>query len=80
MRLEGVVLGGVLRLDESGRPFLLLASVLSLATGLLTIEHQEKPHSGYRFVLLLLLATCGATGLAMAGDALLLFTFSTILG
>ena len=75
-RLPGVMLGSVLLLDDTGRPFLLATALLWLAAGLLARGAAAEP----RFVLLLLLAMTGGIGLALAGDLSLLLAASTLAG
>lgn len=78
--LSGAMLGGVLHLDFIGRDFLILAATLSLAAGLLARPRILFSAGGSRFALFLLLATAGAIGLVLSGDALLFFTAATLLG
>lgn len=80
VNLQETMLGGVLRLDSTGRAFLLLAAAFSLAAGLLARERIGDSAGGNRFALCLLLATAGLLGLALAGDALLYFTAATLFG
>lgn len=80
LHIPGTMLNAVLRLDNTGRPFLILLSVLSLAAGLLVAERSVKSLFGPRFVFFLMLAISGTTGLALAGDALIFLTFGTLLG
>ena len=78
LKLPTVMLGGVLQLDATGRYFLLLAALTSIAAGLLARERFAE--SSVPYALFLLLAMSGVLGLALAGDALLLFTAATLLG
>lgn len=80
LHVPGTMLGAVLQFDAGGRVFLLLTATLSLTAGLLARERIEKWGSANRFTLFLLLATTGAMALALAGDALMFFTASTLLG
>jgi len=77
LELPYAMLGSVLRLDDSGRLFLLLSAGLWLATGLLAYPQLHNAGAS-RFAVLLLLALAGVQGLALAGDALLFFTAGTV--
>ncbi len=80
LHVPGTMLGAVLYFDAGGRVFLLLTATLSLAAGLLARERVKGWGSAHRYTLFLLLATTGALALALAGDALMFFTASTLLG
>lgn len=79
LNLPGVMLGGVLALDATGRLFLFLISLLWLASGVLARARLRAAASD-SFAVLLLLAMAGSFGLVLAGDGLLFFTAATIAG
>ncbi len=78
--LPWAMLGGMLRLEFTGRVFLLLAASFSLVAGLLARETIGDCRGGNRLALFLLLAISGMLWLALTGDALLFFTAATVLG
>jgi NADH:ubiquinone oxidoreductase subunit 2 (subunit N) len=80
LNLPFAMLGGILKLDFTGRAFLLLAAAFSLAAGLLAQGRIKESGDGERITLFMLLAVSGAIGLALAGDALFFFAASTLLG
>jgi len=80
INLPFAMLGGILTLDGTGRAFLLLAATLSLAAGLLARGRLAESGDGCRGALFMLLAIAGTIALALAGDALIFFAASTLLG
>jgi hydrogenase-4 component B len=80
LTLPSLLLGSGVQLDGTGRAFLFLAATLSLLSGFLARGQIAKRRGGYHFAALFLLASTGAFGAALAGDALLFFTATTLLG
>ena len=79
LKLPDVMLGGVLALDATGRVFLLLISILWLASGVLARARLCTTGSN-ALAVMLLLAMTGSFGLVLAGDALLFFATATVTG
>jgi formate hydrogenlyase subunit 3/multisubunit Na+/H+ antiporter MnhD subunit len=79
LKLPDVMLGGILALDATGRVFLLLISILWLASGVLARARLLAAGSNVLAVMLLLAMT-GSFGLVLAGDALLFFAAATVAG
>lgn len=79
LKLPGVMLGGILALDATGRVFLLLISILWLASGVLARARLRAAGSD-ALAVMLLLAMTGSFGLVLAGDALLFFAAVTVAG
>ena len=79
LKLPDVMLGGILALDATGRVFLLLISILWLASGVLARARLLAAGSNVLAVMLLL-AMSGSFGLVLAGDALLFFAAATVAG
>lgn len=79
LKLPGVMLGGILELDATGRVFLLLISILWLASGVLARARMRAAGSS-ALAVMLLLAMAGSFSLVLAGDALLFFAASTVAG
>jgi NADH:ubiquinone oxidoreductase subunit 2 (subunit N) len=79
LKLPDVMLGGILALDATGRVFLLLTSILWLASGVLARARLRTAGSNVLAVMLLLAMT-GSFGLVLAGDALLFFAAATVAG
>jgi formate hydrogenlyase subunit 3/multisubunit Na+/H+ antiporter MnhD subunit len=79
LKLPGVMQGGILALDATGRVFLILISVLWLASGVLARARLRAAGSN-ALAVMLLLAMAGAFGLVLAGDALLFFAAATVAG
>jgi formate hydrogenlyase subunit 3/multisubunit Na+/H+ antiporter MnhD subunit len=77
--LPAAMLGSELVIDATGRVFLALSAALWLASGWLARPRLCAAESSH-FAVLLLLAMTGGLGMAMAGDALLFFTTSTLAG
>lgn len=79
LKLPDVMLGGILALDAAGRVFLLLISILWLASGVLARARLRAAGSN-ALAVLLLLAMAGSFSLVLAGDALLFFAAATVTG
>ena len=79
LKLSDVMLGGGLALDATGRVFLLLTSILWLASGVLARARLRVADSN-ALAVMLLLAMAASFGLVLAGDALLFFAAATVAG
>ena len=79
LELPAAMLGSELVIDATGRVFLALSAALWLASGWLARPRLCAAESSH-FAVLLLLAMTGGLGMAMAGDALLFFTATTLAG
>lgn len=79
LKLPDVMLGGILALDAAGRVFLLLISILWLASSVLARARLRADGSN-AFAVMLLLAMSGSFALVLAGDALLFFAAATVAG
>ena len=77
--LPAAMLGSELVIDATGRVFLALSAALWLASGWLARPRLCAAESSH-FAVLLLLAMTGGLGMALAGDALLFFTATTLAG
>lgn len=79
LELPGLMLGASLQLDSTGRVFLLLTSVLWLATGILA-RQRVRADTSHALATFVLLAMSGAFAMALAGDGLLFFAAATVAG
>ena len=79
LELPGLMLGASLQLDSTGRVFLLLTSVLWLATGM-PARQRVRADTSHALATFVLLAMSGAFAMALAGDGLLFFAAATVAG
>lgn len=79
LQLSTILLSSSLVLDSAGRVFLVLIAPLWLATAILARPRLRTDQSGSLAVLMLLTMT-GLIGIALAGDAMLMYASTTVAG